>query len=295
MLKCKLCSYETQKVLSHHLKSAHKITAKEYKNLFPDAEVTSDEFKLMMAERNKSDKMRNITITRNKSDKMREIIRNRNYDKEFQRKCKEGLNREDVKAKQRERMSKVNKENWQKQEYRDYMHNLISKKQKEYMNTQESIERQRAIMHRNWLDPEIAKAMLDAPKKSWRCQNRGTFVSNKFGKEFHYKSQGELDFITICEENDSVTDLEYETIHIEMNSGHVYTPDFLVTQNNKRYLIEIKFDETQYNFKEKFNSVVKYCLANDIELCWMRRFNEVSELKKDCNFSKYALCRTKIE
>ena len=44
MVKCRLCNHEA-KLLARHIISTHGITTREYKERFPDSEISTQEFK----------------------------------------------------------------------------------------------------------------------------------------------------------------------------------------------------------------------------------------------------------
>jgi hypothetical protein len=290
MIKCKICGYETEKLLSGHLKRVHHINSKEYLALYPDSEVSSQEWKNMMSERNRSDNMRRITSERNKTDSMRKIVSERNKNPEFIKKCKDGLRNPDVRKHRSEIASKRNHIMWQSQEYRSKMHKVLSASQKKNMNKDESINRQREIMIRNWSNKNLARKMLDAPRKSIFGVH-GIHNSIKFDKEFKFKSLGELEFIKLMESLDSVHSLDYETIRLKMSDGRTYIPDFLV---NNHYLVEVKFDDSYTEFPDKVDAAIKYCNSNNLEFCWVRRFKEMKFIAESRSLKCAVLCRSKI-
>ena len=132
----------------------------------------------------------------------------------------------------------------------------------------------------------------DAPLKSWKYSNRGSIFVERFNKTYKYKSQGELEFIKLCSELEYVDDLLYEPIKIEYED-HIYIPDFLVITSEKKYLVEIKFDDNSpEEFKDKVNSAIEYCSDNEMSFCWIRRFKELPQIKY--KGFEFAVCRSKI-
>lgn len=297
MVKCEICGYTSEKMLSQHLRLTHKISSKEYLELYPNSAITSESYKKMMSDRNKSDKMREIVINRNKSEKMRSIVSNRNRNPDFIEKCKKGMNRTEVKEKQSKRMSERNKTMWQNIDYRNKMCKAISDAQKVHMNLDSVKDRQRKVMQCNWGNDDIAKKMLNAPTSKWKYAKQGIYHSSKFEKDIKYKSTGEYEFLDFCESNDTITDLEYETVHIRFD-GKTYTPDFKVTQKGVVYLIEIKYNEYYTDsdvLQWKYDVGTQYCIDNNMQYCWLRRFVELPQLKITQNLNEFALCRNKIE
>lgn len=260
MIKCLICGYETGMSLQNHLKYSHNMTCRDYENKY---KVSS-----------KSQEWTDMMVKRNKSDKMRKAIRNRS---------KEVMSKN---------ISERNKKMWKDPEYRKHMKETLSRTQRNYMNSEEGKKRQREVMLKNWSNPEIAKRMLDAPKSNWGCAKRKVYYSEKFNKEFKLKSTGELEFLLICESIDSITSLDYESIHIK-TFDKIYTPDFRVVQDGKVYIIEVKYDNLYQDNMKIVNIALDYCLENNFEFCWMRRFKEIPQLKKNKLLSEFVLCRSK--
>ena len=263
MIKCLICGYETKMSLQNHLKYSHNMTCKDYENEYK-VPSKSQEWSDMMTKRNKSNKMREAS--RNKSKKAIENI------------SKSATER--------------NKNMWKNPEYRKHMKETLSRTQRNYMNSEEGKKRQREVMLKNWSNPKIAERMLNAPKSNWGCAKRKVYYSEKFNKEFKLKSIGELEFLLTCESIDSITFLDYESVHIK-TSDKIYTPDFRVVQDGKVYIIEVKYDNLYQDNMKIVNIALDYCLENNFEFCWMRRFKEIPQLKKNKLLSEFVLCRSK--
>lgn len=288
MLKCKICGYECKSILSNHLKNKHNISSKEYKEMYPGSETTSAEYRKMMSDRNKSDKMREITINRNKSDYMRNAVSNRNKDKDFINKCKEGIRKSEKFHKSVSKsVSERNKIMWKNEDYREKMRESISRSQKLVMNTPERKSFQSKVMKKNWKNGLIAKKMLDAPKNRL-YGHRSNYYSEFFDKEFICKSDGERDFIKLMEDM-KADDLQYEPIHIHGN-GITYIPDFLVRFKDKKYLVEVKFDDDYKDHIDKVMLAIEYCENNDIKYCWVTRFYGIENIRNNNDIEVSVLC-----
>lgn len=254
MVKCLICGYECSKLLSNHLRLVHKISSIEYRKMFNDAEVVSSEFKDMMSERNKSDKMRNLTVERNKTDKMREAISRRNKDEDFKKKCKDGIEKSESWHEVHSRTaSETNKKNWRDPNYRERMINVLMESTPSY-------------------------------------GRRNEYFSHKFNKLFKLKSLAEKSFVNLCESLESVTDLKYESLRIKYNS-RTYIPDFLAVTNDGIYLVEVKSTNNDpETSKEKVNSAIEYCELNGMKFCWYSERHH-SQIK---SIEDIVLCRNKI-
>lgn len=274
-LKCEICGYVCKSILTKHIRSAHNMSEDEYLKLYPNSKLFSDEWKQMMSDRNKSQKMRDITISRNKEQYMRDAISNRNKNPEFIKKCKEGIkNSETWHDVHSVSTTKRNKEMWKDPEYAEKMTNILRNS---------NIER--------WKDPEYAKRMLDIlPSKYGKKQK---YYSEYFNKEFSLKSNSELSFVKLCERL-KVSELIYEPFGIQYEwkdkTIHTYYPDFLV---DNKYIVEVKWDESYRCRNNLYKSIgaINYCKNNDYKFCWYQdRYNSSIE-----NINDIVLCQSKIE
>ncbi len=283
-VECVICGHKVKTSLTRHLRKRHNISRSNYEKTYKTSAVAVS-FSKMLADRNKSDKMREITIARNKSTKMRNVVSKRNQDPDFIEKCRNGiLNNLDERSRRSQRRAKKNSENWKNQAYRDTMIQKISDCQKEIHADPEYKKLRSEIMLNTWKNPENAKKMLNAPKTSPFGKSCHYF-SKKFDHTFYCRSQGEYEFLLALETLNTVLCVESESIHI-VEETKVYTPDFLVTSNeNHKYLVEVKYEEPYTDHIEKVEMALRYCKSNDMKFCYVRRFVEIPKLlaTKDLN------------
>ncbi|MBO9490457.1 TnsA endonuclease N-terminal domain-containing protein [Endozoicomonas sp. G2_1] len=88
--------------------------------------------------------------------------------------------------------------------------------------------------------------------------------SKKLNKMVDAESSLERDFVLILDSDPHVTHFLEQPIKIGLEGNRTYTPDFMVTYNNKKTVIyEVKYrSELQKNFnklKPKFKAAIKYC------------------------------------
>lgn len=118
------------------------------------------------------------------------------------------------------------------------------------------------------LYPEYHKKWLQS-LRNWGTEtsigNSFTYHSNKFNRTYKGRSNLELYCIQWADSDDSVKDLEYESLSIEYtfnNKIHNYIPDFLITfTDGKKLLVEIKPYDKLNDPKNiaKWESARKYC------------------------------------
>jgi hypothetical protein len=84
-------------------------------------------------------------------------------------------------------------------------------------------------------------------------------IETRFGA-MHYRSQYELDFIIMCELDQSVKYLQSEPFRIKMDNNRYYVPDFLI---NNRELVEIKPSRLIDHNMYKIQQGIKYCELNN--------------------------------
>lgn len=296
-LTCAICGVKKKHNLGLHLKNIHNLTSEEYLRLYPNSKIISDSQKDVLCARNKSEEMKQITIARNKSDKMRAIISNRNKDPEFIAKCKAGVHNNPKLLQERSnRMKEINKRNWKNPECRKRMTQAIKKNQSYIMNTPERKKKQRDAMNAYFRDnPEFVAKFINAPIANWKSAKKCEYYSDKFKLNIKCKSQGELDFIKLCESLNTVTHLEYETLQIVKDNGGVYRPDFIICCNNTTYVVEVKFSEPYEKYLDKILPTIKYCEEHSMKFCYMRRFPDIDKFIENGNtFEDFVLSCCKI-
>lgn len=278
-VECLICGEICSGRLLGHLRKVHNLSTKDYRKEFPGASVLC---------KDEEESIRQRLIVRNKSEKQRSAISQRNRDPEFQRKCQEGCTEETRKA-QAENMRKVSKRLWSSPEYRNAKSKEMSELMKRLSQDPEYRKLRSEIMKRTWKNPESASKMLSAPKchpfgKQCSCH------SVKFDRNFWCRSQGEYEFLKLCESLDQVTDvISEESSPIEYfdsdDVSHVYLPDFIVTTENQSYIVEIKYeDDLIVNHKDKVNAAVDFCKTNGLVYCYVNRFSGISKIR-DLGFS----------
>ena len=280
-VECKICG-KVSKRLVRHVKSAHNMTCAEYKEQYNSPVVSEAEI-AKLVERNKSDKMRQVTINRNKSDEMRAMISERNRDPEFQAKCRAGYTEETRKA-QAESMRKTSLECWRDPEYRKRRSQQMSNMMRKLNQDPDYVKIRSDIMKRTWENPENAQRMISAPKNHpYGVQSHR--YSDKFNREYYCRSQGESEFVSLCESLENVSDLlpgsHLPVRYMSNGQSHVYIPDFIVVTSTQTYMIEVKYEgDLITNHIDKVNGAVDYCNSNEMIFCYVNRFSGISKIKE---------------
>ena len=273
-VKCLICGEVCQGRLIYHLKKVHNLTTKDYRKEFPGASVLC---------KDEEDLIKKRLIERNKSEKQRAIISQRNHDPEFQRKCQEGCTVETRRA-QAENMRKVSKKCWEDSEYREN-HRMIARETQLRENQKpEVIKRKSDLSKQLWMNPEYAAKSLAAPKRH-PYGRQCTYHSNRFDRDFWCRSQGEYEFLVLCDSLSQVINvLSGEKMPIKYNDAdratHVYLPDFIVTTDEQTYIVEIKYeDDSILNYRDKVNAAVEFCKSQGLVYCYINRFSGISKVR----------------
>lgn len=289
-VKCKVCNNEYHSLVSHIRR--HNLTPDEYKVKYPGSELESDEYKAsrrnMLAERNKSDKMKQVTADRNKSDHMRQVVSKRNSDPEFKLKVREGYTRPEVAKARSEHISKLNKSRWENDEYRSRMSKLISDSQRKISTNSEVKERKRQVMYRNWSNPKLAMAMINSHKSS-PFGKPVTYYSSKYDKSYRFRSQGEYEMMIALEKLDA-TEVTYEEYRVRytdsLGNTRVYIPDFKVLLDGVTYIIEVKYSDEINLESDKVIGALRHCEEKDYKYCWVRRYVELKYINEHLTLTK---------
>lgn len=282
-VKCLICGEVCQGRLIYHLKKVHNLTTKDYRKEFPEASVLC---------KDEEDAIKQRLIKRNKSEKQRSIISQRNCDPEFQRKCQEGCTEETRKS-QADNMRKVSKKLWSSPEYRSTKSREMSDLMKRLNRDPEYKALRSEIMKRTWKNPESASKMISAPKNH-PFGRQCSYFSTRFSREFWCRSQGEYEFIKLCDTLDLVVDvMSGEKFPIDYfdssKTHHVYLPDFIVTTKDQIYVVEIKYENDNIaDHKDKVNAAVDFCRSQGLVYCYINRFSGISKVR-DLGFNSVAV------
>jgi|694.fasta_scaffold01523_11 hypothetical protein len=260
-VKCKICGIEKQYSIVEHLKFEHKLTSKEYKELYPGNLVKSKEYATIFSEKQKTkwsdteykQKMtKSRQVSHNKSEfknKMSNIIKKRHKETPeiysgFTNWHKSEKFKEWVKSEDRiKKISKTSKERWENEEYRQKTIKSIVKvlgdgrceKGKEFRENMSKI-----------ISELYSTGKLSNTSNKYKT---GKYES-KENETFLYSSSYELETMIFF---DSVNFIKRWTnkhgirIRYFYNGLHRnYVPDFYIElANGKIFLIELKGWETE--------------------------------------------------
>lgn len=245
------------------------MTTKEYKSIFSGFSTISENEYQRYVERNQSDKMRNF-------------ISKRNQDPEFKRKCKEGSCTEEIRRIKSDNMRRISKKCWEDPEYRRRRSDSAREVQERESKKPEVIKRKSDLFKRLWSsNSDFVNKAISAPK-SHPYGRQSHYQSDKFDQTYYCRSQGESDFIRLCEELDYVTSLSPGSLvripYFSENEFHTYIPDFIV---NNKYVVEVKYENDNIeNHSDKANAAVEYCKLNGLVFCYVNRFSGISKIRE---------------
>jgi hypothetical protein len=285
MVKCLICGVEKKCSIKDHLKHTHKISKKEYTDQFPNAKVTSEDFKKEISKReilkwgddSFKQKMSEIRkISHNKPEfkqKMSEITKNSfilnpNRFTGFTEYYKtDEFKRWVISPERIEKISKASKQKWSDDTHRKKVIETLKSKLSDGRCVKSDVYKQNMS---EIISNKYANGDLDW-YKTVRF-NTGTFT-NKNGENFYYMSSLELNTMIMLDSNSSVhywtnkhgIKIPYVYNNIKRN----YIPDFLIKlNNNKEFIIEMKGFKTELvdiKTETSLNSYKNYRIFYDIE------------------------------
>lgn len=97
----------------------------------------------------------------------------------------------------------------------------------------------------------------------------GSFYSHKNKTRINFRSLLELFYFLLLEKDISIDDYKYESIHIDCDNGHVYTPDILINNNiiielkSKKYVEKVKGMKQKVLYKKE--QAEKYCKIHNLK------------------------------
>lgn len=272
-VECQICGFKHPKTLQGHIKKEHKhLSIKEYKEKY-QAEIVTEELK---ESRRKSSSFSRGPMS--EEDRIRRSLSSKKFWDENKEKRKEvsdrmkqlaekgehNFQRDDVKNRNKKRISKLNKS----EEHVEIVKKALTGK----ILPRDQVEKS-AEGHRGYKHSEEAKLkMSESQKKSFLSGDRkepgkylGKIWSSKNNKYIHYRSELELLYIHELEKNNEVK--EYKpgfSMPYELDGEtHVYFPDFVINNN---IIVEINSKNVFYlNRKKKeikVKTARKFCEEN---------------------------------
>lgn len=276
-VKCELCGKEFTVITSSHTKLCGRITISEYRNIFPNSKITSEEIIDLK-------RINAVNQWSNEEQKEKKIINIRNATKteKFSNLMKKSWNDErKIKA------TNITSKSWKDPKIREARTIGIrkscntdeSKKNRKNgqlerfygKNGESERKRQSEILKRVWRDPNNKSKRLNSLREFWknnpsvkeliskkisaliikgkhRINNQyksGHFFSNKNNKKIHYRSSYENRYYKYLENNSQVISYNTEAFSIQYidleGLKKNYIPDVLVKYQNKtKELVEIK-------------------------------------------------------
>jgi len=256
-----MCNHLKEYSIVEHIKYAHNITTKQYRELFPDAPVKSEKQIKIQSEQSKkkwqNDEFKNNQIKKRKithtspefrkkmSDKITKIHKETpnvfsgltNYHKTNEFKMW-------VTSESRiDKIRKTTKDRWADNTYRERTINSIKKS----LNDGRCAK---SVEFRENMSKKISKLYADGVLTNSLCKYKTGKYENKNGDFFIYASSYELDAMIIFDNSELIKSwTNKHGIRIKYyynNLNRNYVPDFLVNFNNGlTYIIEMKGWKTE--------------------------------------------------
>ena len=228
MVKCLLCNKEMRIVNNFHLESIHKITFREYKEMFPEAKTHSDStIKKMKYSSRISQIGRKYSLESRKkmSNTRKRLIASGKVVTPFMIEDKHGENNPAWGNNRR---------------------------------TNDEIRKTKE---------KLSKIITDYTMNNKMNYQYGSFISNKLNKKFHFRSSYEMRFFKIIDSLPFIVSYDYECVRIPYSYNGItrtYIPDFLLKcSDNKTVVVEVgtisfklyKTSEMEY----KYSAAIDYC------------------------------------
>lgn len=260
-VKCKICGIEKQYSIVEHLKFEHKLTSKEYKELYPGNLVKSKEYATIFSEKQKTkwsdteykQKMtKSRQVSHNKSEfknKMSNIIKKRHKETPeiysgFTNWHKSEKFKEWVKSEDRiKKISKTSKERWEDPEYKSKTIETIKNKLNDG-RCKKSLEFREKMSEK--ISELYSLGILKNEKNKYKT---GVYKSHK-NEEFIYSSSYELEAMKLFDNTKTILNwtnkhgIRIKYFFNDLNRH--YVPDFKVEfLNGITYIIEMKGWDTE--------------------------------------------------
>lgn len=286
MVKCKICGIEKEISIVEHLRHTHKLTVPRYREIYPDADVKSEEAKRLISEQNKKvwqdeeyrKKMCESRQVSHRKESFREAQSKRIkevYERGFKN-WNKGLTKEDD-----ERIASTGRKNSE---------HLIGRTKEDYEYLKKFSEFRAGIIpvgfnKKNWTEEKIQSWKTKISKSVSEGLAEGRYSTSKSGylkgwyqkldggKEY-YESSWELELMNHLDSLSLEWTKKHKIILLykdEMGDERRYVPDFLLTLNNKKLLLELKgFSRSQIEIESKKKSAEIWAIENSASyrLCW---------------------------
>ena len=286
MVKCNICGIEKEISIVEHLRHTHKLTVPRYREIYPGADVKSEEAKKLVSEQNKKvwqdeeyrKKMRESRQVSHRKESFREAQSKRIkevYERGF-KSWSTGLTKEDD-----ERLACIGRKNSE---------HLTGRTKEDYEYLKKKSESLAGWIpigfdKKKWSEEKIRewKEKISKTVSEGIAEGKYSITKNGYSKGWYEKQNGEKEYyessweLELMNHLDSLS-LEWTKKHKiiisykdEMGDERRYIPDFLITSNNKKLLLELKgFSRSQIEIESKKKSAEIWAIENSAtyRLCW---------------------------
>jgi hypothetical protein len=274
MVKCLICGVEKPSSIVEHIKYDHKIKSADYRELYPGANVKSEEFLLKL--KTNAKELWNNPEYREKQIKIRNIT---HKDPEFKKKMSEKIKKIHketpevfsgltnwhktdefkvwvVSEERKNKIKKTTKERWENDDYRNKTIASIKK-------TLNDGRCKKSVEFRENMSKKISELYSLGILKNEKNKYKTGIYTSKKNENFIYASSYELDAMKLFDESEHIKEwTNKHSIRIKYYYNDLnrhYVPDFLVDfKNGKSYIIEMKGWHTEEVDVKKYYTLKVY-------------------------------------
>jgi hypothetical protein len=286
MVKCKICGTEKEISIVEHLRHTHKLSVPGYREIYPDADVKSEEAKKLVSEQHK--KVWQDENYRKRMCESRQVSHRKESFREAQSKrikavyergfisWNAGLTKESD-----ERVASVGRKNSE---------HLTGRTKEDYEYLKKRSEDLVGIIpigfdQKKWSEEKIQawKEKISKAVSEGIAEGKYSIPKNGYSKGWYEKQNGEKEYYESSWELELMNHLD--SLNIEWTKKHKiiisykdetgderrYIPDFLITFNNKKLLLELKgFSRSKPEIESKKKSAEIWAIENlaSYRLCW---------------------------
>jgi hypothetical protein len=286
MVKCQICGTEKEISIVEHLRHTHKLTVPEYREIYPDADVKSEEAKRLVSEQHK--KVWQDEEYRKKMCESRQVSHRKESFREAQSKrIKEvyergfkswsaGLTKDDD-----ERIASMGRKNSE---------HLTGRTKEDYEYLKKRSENLEGIIpvgfdQKKWSEEKIQswKTKISKSVSEGLAEGRYSTPKNGYLKGWYQKPDGEKEYYESSWELELMNHLDSSSLEWtkkhkiiisyedEFGIQRRYVPDFLIISNSKKLLLELKgFSRSKLEIELKKKSAETWAIENSASyrLCW---------------------------
>jgi hypothetical protein len=123
----------------------------------------------------------------------------------------------------------------------------------------------------------LSKTIMSGKFNPLGNHKSGYMYHEKFESTIFYRSSYEKFFLELCIEDETVTNVKSSPFMIRYENSRHYIPDFLITKNEKLFLIEVKPLRLIESVSKKTDAAIKFCEERNITFQFFTEKNITSK------------------